>query len=152
MSKTTTEKIESQISPDKYSSILSGLELKSIALSSCEVKSNRELLLSLMRQQSPIPVDISENASFTVSDDTVVVEHNYSIISRQKKNTLLSMKVSYTLTFQSTEEFTDEFFTVFQQLGLPLYTWSYLREFAASMTGRMDLPKLQLGLRHAPRL
>lgn len=138
------------ISPEEYGKVIRGLELRSISLLECDVKSDPETSKIAFAELGKIPVDTSENASFAVIDGTVNVTHSYLLQSRYKRKNILAVKANYLLTFASSEEFSPEFFEVFQQIALPMFTWPYFREFVASMTGRMDLPELQLGLKHQP--
>lgn len=140
------------IAPDDYGRVLRGLKLTSISLLDCAAKCKPEAARDAFTGGKPMPVDIAENAAFSSSDGTVSVQHGYMLKSRAGKNVFVSVRAVYILTFKSSEEFTGDFFNVFQDLALPMFTWPYFRELVGSMTSRMELPTLHLGLRHGPPL
>jgi hypothetical protein len=139
-----------RISPENYNRVLRSLNLVSLSLWQSEARFDPQIAAEVFGQGESAPVDTSESAKFELQDGLVVIGHSYSLVSRRKRKALLSIKADYVLAFQTSEEFTEEFFELFREVALPMYTWPYFREFVASMTERMDLPKLQLGLRHAP--
>ena len=137
-----------QITPDDYATILRGLQLVRITLTSCQAKSSLEGVSDVFAQPEKLPIHVRRNASFEAEDDVVTVRHEYSLASRYRGKTLLSIKAEYSLVFRTVEQFTADFFEVFRRIALPMYTWPYLRELVGSMTSRMDLPKLLLPLVH----
>ena len=143
------------ISPDEYGKTLRGLELVKISLVNCQVNVDLDVAADAFadaaKSSKPVRVDITDNCSFEIRENTVIVRQTYALNSRHGRKTLIGAKAEYVVAFQASEGFTDEFFEIFQHVALPMYTWPYFRELVSSMTDRAGLPKLELGLRHIPQ-
>ena len=69
----------------------------------------------------------------------------------QTTDTLLAeVEATFGLDFASNESMTDGLFALFGEVNLPVNTWPYLREFVATVLGRMGwtvvtLPALKVG-------
>lgn len=146
----STQKPQPAISPTQYAKILGGLHLVGLALTKCEAKADPQAAQEAFSQPEGPPLDMRDVASFESSGKHVTVRHNYSVISRYRRKALLSIKAEYTLVFETSEAFAADFFEVFKEIGVPMYTWPYVRELVDSMTSRMGLPKLVLPLLHTP--
>lgn len=58
--------------------------------------------------------------------------------------TYAEIEVTFALDFASRESMTDEIFTWFGEVNLPVNTWPYLREFVSTALGRMGWPPFTL--------
>lgn len=152
MTENLDPKIDTQprISPDDYRRIVEGMKLIRLSLRICEAKANLEVLEGVFPQPLSLSVDMREIATkLEPRDGGATIRHGYLVTSKCGRKTAFSIRAVYTLTFESAETVTEEFFEVFRQITLPRFTWPYMRELVASMTGRMDMPKLLLPLIHA---
>lgn len=148
-SEATLEK--APIDPQDYMRVLQGLTLKNVALVSCKAESERQAVRELMSKTAKLSVSVQDQASFRAeSAGLIIVEHNYSITSKSGRKKILSIAASFDVEFEALEGFDAGFFEAFKELSLRLITWPYVRELVASMTSRMDLPRLQLGLWRVP--
>lgn len=139
------------ISPEEYGRIVHGLVLSRIALVSCSFNSDQASALSALAEGKAIPVDIREESAFRMEGKGVVVKHRYRLSTRMGRKSVLTVDAQYELSFSAEEGMSPEFFTVFADLALPLFTWPYFRELVGSITSRADLPCLTLGVRYAPQ-
>ena len=132
----------SKIDPKKYQKILSGLDLKNIRLK----KIDAELKGNINKQN--MLVDIDDNAIFDCKENIVKISNEYivAIKTDECEQDILTIKVSYELTFTSTEEFTNDFFDIYKEISLPLNVWPFIRECVNSLSARMNIPPLTLPL------
>ncbi len=132
-----------KIQPETYTKILNGIELKNIHLESFKGKLDLKV-----KPKSPV-VDISGKANFTTGhDDCIEVSQEWTIIGKdiETKSQFLEISVTYCLILTSQEEFSKDFFEIYERTSLPLNTWPFVREFVNSMTARMNIPPLTLPL------
>lgn len=155
MTKTVNEdNPKSSLSIEDYSRMLTGMNLVSVYLEKCEGKVDHHATGSAFeasRASGGVPIDVKESASYTADGEIVSIRHSYALDAKFKRKPLLRLKAEYVLTFQATTGFDDEFFSMFKEASLPLFTWPYFREYVGSMTGRMELPTLYLGVKFAPK-
>jgi hypothetical protein len=136
------------ISAEEYRRMLGGLSLVNVALANCEAKADPGA--AALVKAGPVPVRISETASFEQREGEVAIRHNYRVTAVNKRRRIFTLKADFAVTMEVREGFSEQFFDAFKNVTLRLITWPYLRELVGSMTQRMDLPKLQLGLWRVP--
>jgi len=130
-----------KISPEEYRKILDGIELQNIILKSSKSNVNHDLI------SENLVVSFTDKASFELIEDGFVVENKYVISAKNKeKKTVLKIEGIYIVIFKSKTEITDEFFSIYKDISLPLTVWPFFREFVYSITSRMNIPPLTLPL------
>lgn len=134
------------ISTEDYARILAGINLTKLSLIDCQVKADNMATQECLSRHGNLPLVVKEKASFDMQDGIALVRHGYYLSSKDKNKVLMSIKADYLLIFETSETFTEDFFEVFKCIALPVFTWSYFRELADSMTSRMDFPRLVLPL------
>jgi hypothetical protein len=137
-----------RIDPEEYVRILRGISLSGVSLTRCQTVVNRGVAESI--DGTPIPVTFTDEAEFQREDGGVIVRHKYSVRARRGRKTLFSLKAEFAVKMVTDHGFTEAFFSAFRETSLPLVTWPYLRELVGSMTERMELPTLHLGLWKMP--
>lgn len=145
------EATEKQRMPiDEYRKMLKGFKLVSVSLASCDAKADTSIAEEAFSQAEPLPVDIDDRTATQRNDSKVIISHNYKVSTKYKRKKIFELNATFSVEFEATEGFSEEFYEIFKESSLRLMTWPYLREFVASMTGRMQLPPLHLGLWHVP--
>ena len=132
-----------KIKPELYRKILEGIELQNIYLKSFDGEINLDIF-----PKSPI-VNISSKADFTTKNENhVQICQKWNIVAKDKssESKFLSMSVTYCLVLYSRNEFTKDFFDIYEKTSLPINVWPFVREFVNSMTARMNIPPLTLPL------
>lgn len=129
--------------PEDYKEILEGITLVNLSLLETNAKI-RENLKSFKKMN----VKISDDATFGILDEEIVIKHNYSLscVPVGKKQKVLSITVVFALHLTSEKEFNEDFFEIYKEMSLPLNTWPFFREFVNSTTARMNIPPLTLPL------
>lgn len=134
------------VDKNAYAAFISQLELHSIWLKSASVENSH----------GP---DLPEGLSIVVDGgnhweplpDGFRAFQNYRIrLSQQEESLLAEINVTFGADYQSELPMDDELFATFGDVNLPLNTWPYLREYAASTVGRLGwlsitLPTLKAG-------
>jgi preprotein translocase subunit SecB len=133
---------EWRLSPEKYNKLLSRIELRDIALrdvhASCGVGRFEEKVYLSLKESAEIEDRSTDKVTITIS---------YDLKGKYKRRNAFSVKATYAVTFDLNDELPDEFFEIFRQTSLPLYTYPYFRELANSSISRMGLPPLVMPLR-----
>ncbi len=135
---------EKKISPEDYSKILKGVNLKSISLQKSKVYYNYEA-----KNPSSLAIRIEDSATYKLrQDDIVDLFQTYKVDARKpsSKSRYIQVEVTFVVTLESEFEFTPEFFEIYKEISLHLNTWPYLREFVNQATVRMNVPPLTLPL------
>ena len=133
------------VSPAAYAAFLRQIELAAIWLQEARISNRR----------GPEPperatVRLDSHATWTPYSEGFRILHHYDIRIEDSDSLLAEIEVTFGLQFTSEAELTDELFSVFREVNLPVNTWPYLREFLATTAGRMNwvpfvLPTLKLG-------
>jgi len=132
---------ERKLSPEQYRKILDSIQLIEIYLSYASIKSQRERFTGSMKVDSSLDVK-----AYTVHADNIEIEIKCRLTAykERKREYALQMDVGYVMVVQSEEAFNDDFFEIYSKLNVPVNIWPYFREFAGSITQRMNLPPLTL--------
>jgi hypothetical protein len=77
-------------------------------------------------------------------EDGFVAFHAYDVAIKVTDSKVANISVTFGLEFISEQAMSEELFTVFQDVNLPVNTWPYLRSFLADGLGRMGWRPLTL--------
>jgi preprotein translocase subunit SecB len=133
-----------KISPEKYADILNGIDLISLYLKSSKCSVDPDDF-----EESSIQLRVQDDASFEINENKeVLVIHKYRLSAKKQNSRKRSLYIEceYCLRYSSNEAFSEEFFDIFKKINLPINSWPFFREYAHSMTARMNLPPLTLPL------
>ena len=130
-----------KISPEKYRTILEGIEFDNILLKNSKSHIDHDLISEGMS------ISIKDDATYKLVNDGFIVEDRYILTSKNKdRKIVLKIECTYQLYFKSHQNISDDFFDVYKNYSLPLNVWPFFREFVNSMTSRMSIPPLVLPL------
>ena len=127
------------IDPAIYNAFIGRIELSSIWLSSSSIENSGGP--GSPREAS---IDIAANARWESVEDGFVAFHAYDVKIEVADSKVAEISVTFGLEFKSKQAMTEELFTIFQDVNLPVNTWPYLRAFLADGLGRMGWPPLTL--------
>lgn len=130
-----------KIPPDEYRRLLDRVDLESIVMETCSMKTRREKLASNMR------LDIRHKTSYHIEDDnraTLISDYEIVATSTTKKEFAVKIGCAYQVVLMSASHFSEEFIDIYSQVNLPMNTWPYFREFVQSMIQKAGLPPLTL--------
>ena len=137
-----------RISREEYVRVLKSISLSDIALVSCQTAVDWDAAKDV--DVMSVPVGISDTAEFEHENGAITIRHRYDVRAKRGRKRLFYLKAEFAVKLAATDVFTEEFFRIFRSTSLPLVTWPYLRQLVGSMTERMGLPRLQLGLWKTP--
>lgn len=129
--------------PVKYREFLKNVELNTIILDSCMIKTNRNKISSNMK------LDIQHKVDYTIEEkNSAVILSSYDLVATKstKKDFALKVACVYRVLFSSKQPITDEFMEIFTNINIQMNTWPYFREFIQSMIQRVGFPPLTLPL------
>lgn len=132
-----------KMSPQEYRDFLEKIELESIMLDTCALKTNRQNLSSDMK------LDIGHKVSFSLEDETTAsVISNYNLVATKsvKKDFALKISAAYTVILSAKEDIPKEFMDIFVNINIQMHTWPFFRELVQSLTQKSGLPPLTLPL------
>ena len=130
-----------KIPPDEYRRLLDQVDLQSIVLETCSMKTRREKLASNMR------LDVRHKTSYHIEDDnraTVISDYEIVATKTTKKEFAVKIGCAYRVVLISESPFSEEFMDIYTQVNLQVNTWPYFREFVQSMLQKAGLPPLTL--------
>jgi hypothetical protein len=142
-----------RVSPDEYARFIGQIELTCVFLVSAQVENHHG-------PESPssasVHIEAQTRSHWVPKDGGFRAFYDYLLSFLSGDKQLAEIEVGLGLDFESKLEMTDELFELFAEVNLPVNTWPYLREFAASATGRMNwvpftLPALKRGVDQAAR-
>jgi len=140
------EKSKKKISPEKYSDMLSHLELINIIVSDIKSSINRKLFFSNITEQPKINLDETSDI-IEIKDNSSVLEVDYTITAKVGSKQLFNINIKYCVFFSHSIIIPKEFFVLYKTYSLPLQTYPYLRELVNSIISKMGFPPLILPLR-----
>lgn len=131
---------------EAYATFIGQIELEAIWLVSSRITNyvgtrqpiQAELIIESRPQWNPRPTGFD-------------VELTYTVAVRGEQAAALEIEAAYGLSYASRQPMTDEMFAMFAEANLPLNAWPYLREYVASVFGRVGwlpftLPALKRGV------
>ncbi len=133
-----------KISPEEYSKILKGIDLKNITLQKSKTNYNYEA-----KATNALTINIDDSATYKKRENNIVdLFQTYKVDARKplSKSRYIQIEVTFVVTLESEFEFTEDFFEIYKEISLHLNTWPYLREFVNQATARMNVPPLTLPL------
>lgn len=128
--------------PKEYRKIIHQMELLSIVLDSCAVKTKRGNL-----GDENIKLHIDHKYSYDKNDDTSEIFSIYSLVATKSSKRDFALKIECTYkVIISGEEISDAFLNTYCKFNLSVNTWPFFREFVQSMVNRTGFPPLTLPL------
>ncbi len=118
----------------KYNDFLRQLEIESIRIVSARVE-------ALDYSYSPSSAEVKwRTASWYKEDEggfSVFHRYNATIRDMETETDKAKISVTFCVVYSSRISITDDLFSVFRKLNLPLNTWPYFREYLHSATSRL---------------
>ena len=131
-----------KITPVQYSRFLQRLNLTNIVLQDvkCTVKT-RELTgkNTFMFDEKTVLRAHDENGA--------LVEVEYIVKAKSGRKIVVDIRAKYLVGFTTTARLSEDFFSRYNEINLPLHTFPYFRELVHSLFYRTGLPPLVLPLR-----
>jgi hypothetical protein len=138
------------IDPQVYAAFIGQIELRKLWLSDASV-TNPHGAMPADPSGVSVGVAISESSRWESSSGGFHAFHTYELqLSGDGDHQFPKITVTFGIEFASQEAMTDETFSIFSRVNLPINTWPFLREFFYSTLGRMGwvpitLPALKVG-------
>jgi hypothetical protein len=132
---------KNRMEPAEYREFLRQVELQSIVLDTCSVKTNRGNIGSNMK------LDIQHKVGYALKEETLSVissSYDFSATKSSKKDFALKVMCVYRVELTSGKPITDDFMEIFAKINVQTNTWPYFREFMQSMLQRIGYPPLTL--------
>lgn len=137
----TKKTVKPKMPPDEYRKMVKQVDLKSIEMYNCTMKTRREKLASNMR------LDVRHKTSYEIEEDsTATVISDYELVATKntKKEYAVRIGAVYRVILVSESPFSDDFMSIYAELNVHVNTWPYFREFVQEMIQRACLPPLTL--------
>ncbi len=136
------------VSDIEYADFIDGLELRSLWLGESRVEK-----LAFPDPTTPFIARIETRNRWVGEDTTSLIMHGYRVRIVEDEQAVQSeagadlgeigvatITVEFGLSYSTAIPMTEELFTAFQAVNLPLNTWPYMREYVSSTLSRMGLP------------
>jgi hypothetical protein len=129
-----------------YGAFISQIELRNIWLRSAKVENNHG-----STQPDELIIAVDGNHCWEPISDGFRAFQSYRIrLDGQDETRYAEIEVTFVVDYDSIEPMTDALFETFAVVNLPLNTWPYFREYAATSVGRMGwlpitLPAFKVG-------
>lgn len=141
MAKSKAEEL--RMTPEEYAKILEDFQLEEISLVACKAVVNAQNT----EANTHITIGIKGDNSHSVNENGSVEIHQAYFLTaklpKTKKN-VVEIEARYRMVFSSTGAITDDFLRIYRAVNLEFVIWPFFREFANSMTSRMNIPPLTL--------
>ncbi len=127
-------KTGSQALTDTYSEFIAGIELEHLWLAELEVHNHHGPTTPPAGN-----VRVEDDATWEARDGGFRIYHMYNVVflaASDAETPLATLRATYGLEFSSGMPLTEELFTIFSTVNVPVNTWPYLRELVASTLGR----------------
>jgi preprotein translocase subunit SecB len=82
----------------------------------------------------------------------VVAHCRFVARAKDSEEEAVVISADYEVFLGTSRGFTDEFFTIYRDLSLPVNVWPYFREFVQNMLGRAGYPPFTLPLLMRPAI
>ena len=132
---------QKRMPPAEYREFLQQVELQSIVLDSCSVKTNRDNIASNMK------LDVRSKAGYAIDDKKIAVvnvQYDLKAYKSAKKDFALKLSCVYRVMLASELPITEDFMEIFLKVNIQTNTWPYFREFVQGMLQRIEYPPLTL--------
>ena len=130
-----------KMEPKTYSKYLDSVRLLNISLRESKTKYFGDLQPPKKQELS-----VSDSTNYSKKEDLYEILQKYVITGKTGKKKILEISATFCVILKSDKELSDEFFEIYNEISLPINTWPFLREFANSMTARMNISPLTLPL------
>ncbi|TYP52398.1 protein-export chaperone SecB [Thermosediminibacter litoriperuensis] len=131
---------------EKYNSFVKHVELNKIVLYKLDSQFNYELL---GRESGQVLVDFKPSFNLKRKEENkFLAEARFSVSVKVEESNeeLIKINASFLLFYSLKEKCDDDILEEFIKRNVPLNAWPYGRELISSMTSRMGLPALNIGL------
>jgi hypothetical protein len=129
-----------------YAAFIGQIELVGVWLASSRIVNH-------VGAHQPIQAEVAvdSRADWETRPAGFEAEHAYRVVVNGERGPALEIDAAFRLAFSSIRPMTADLFQVFGEANLPLNTWPYLREYVASVFGRVGwvpftLPTLKRGV------
>lgn len=85
------------------------------------------------------PPEVEHESRWEPTDDGFRAFHAYTAKAVRDDETVAYLEATIGVDFRSEDPMTDDFFSIFKSINLPVLTWPYLRSFVSDIYGRMGL-------------
>ncbi len=135
-----------RVPPDEYAAFIGQIALSEVWLQTAEVTNYHG---PHMPEKAAVRVT-GQDARRETRAGGFNAFHSYRVRIEEAGEPRAEINVTFGLQFDSQLPLTDQIFSVFEEINLPVNTWPYLREFVANTLGRMNwqpfsLPALKRG-------
>ncbi len=128
-----------KMKPKVYREYLDSVQLKNISLRESKTK-----YYGGFQPPKKQELSVAGSTKYGKKEDFYEILQKYVITGKAGKKKILEISATFCVILKSDKELPDEFFEIYNEISLPINTWPFLREFANSMTARMNIPPLTL--------
>jgi len=121
-----------ELTREQYSEFIRQIELRDIWLNEASVSNNHGPLTPV-----DVTVQFDSDASYVLRENGFRASHQYRVRFESPDSLLAQIEIRFGLDFLSSTPISDQIFSVFKDVNLPVNTWPFLREFVATTLGRM---------------
>jgi hypothetical protein len=134
-----------KVDPQTYNNFVRGLDPRDLRLVSAQVEAPSKYLGGELTGKVDVGLAtyIPQEGGFAARH-TLVFEGRCS----DSEDVCVTLKVVFEIGYRSETEISDDLFTVFQRVNLPVNTWPYFREFVQSSLARAGWPTTVLPAFH----
>jgi len=136
-----------KLSPKEYRDNLAHIELRNIVMINGSAKLKKENL-EINQAMNFIIVEKANFSKKYSTENMIVIIQKYTLTTYHKEKTDYIFKIigDYEITLDQQKKLSKDFWDIYKNMNLPVNTYPYFREFAQSMTQRLNLPPLTLPL------
>ncbi|MFW6333448.1 MAG: hypothetical protein ACOC23_09145 [Thermodesulfobacteriota bacterium] len=131
------------MAPEEYREFLRQVDLESIVLDSCSVKTDRQNIGSNMK------LDVRPKVTYVIEEETsatISVSYELLVTQTTRKEYSLKLECVYQVALSSKLPMTDSFMEIYTRVNIQMNMWPYFREFVQNMLQRVGFPPLTLPL------
>ena len=131
------------MSPAEYREFLALVQIASIDMDSCSVRTRRENAGDNMN------VDVVHKTAYLIEEEIhaeILSKYDLTITRTTKKDYALKIKCEYRVVLFAEKAFSEAFLDIFTDINIQPATWPYFREFAQNMIMRTGFPPFTLPL------
>ena len=139
--------IENKITPEEYNKIIKGIALKDIRLISNNSNVKYDEVHLALSNKIPLKIHIAEDIKNNISDGNLIVTVAFKVTCKHERRCLFNMNAVYEVRYQSSEKINQEFADMFSTSTVSNQIWPFLRDWIATTTLMMGVPRLLIGLR-----
>ena len=127
------------IDPKQYQEALRGLQIKGVLLDSVEAAIHRDVL-----KEGDVELELSYETASHEELGSYAALITYRLCGKIENDEFIFVIAKYRVIHSTPGPVPPGFAKVFEEINLRVTTFPYMRELVASLTGRMELPTLNL--------